>query len=93
MNLEIKLPVSIFKEGRQFVAYTPALDLSTSGKTYEEVRKRFSEVVDIFFADTVKKGTLDSVLADLGWKKIRKQWAPPTIISQSLEEVKIPAMA
>ncbi len=93
MKLEVKLPVSIFKEGKQFVAYTPALDLSTSGKTYEEVKKRFSEVVDIFFADTAKKNTLDSVLKDLGWRKTKKQWAPPTVVSQGLEEVRIPAMA
>ena len=83
MKLLIKLPVSIFKEGKKFVAYTPALDLSTSGKNYDEVKKRFDEAVAIFFEYTGKKGTLNDVLRDLGWSKIKNQWAPPAIISQS----------
>ncbi len=91
MDISIKLPVSIFKENGKFIAYTPALDLSTSSNDYEEVKKRFSEAVNIFFEYTTKKGTLEPVLKDLGWKKVKKQWTPPTIISQGVEEVKIPA--
>lgn len=93
MSLLFKLPVSIFKEGKYFIAYTPALDLSTSAKTYESVQKRFAEVVNIFFEEINKKGTLDEVLKDLGWQKIKRQWAPPAIVSQKLEEIRIPAMA
>ena len=37
-KLSARLPVSVFKEGKHFVAYTQALDLSTSKKgTTEEV--------------------------------------------------------
>ncbi|MBI5742616.1 MAG: hypothetical protein HZA25_02150 [Candidatus Niyogibacteria bacterium] len=82
VKFDIKLPVSIFKEGKYFVAYTPALDLSTSGKSYEEVRRRFNEVVSIFFEELTKKETLNEVLEGLGWQKIKKQWAPPSLISQ-----------
>ncbi len=46
--LELKLSVSIIREGKKFIAYTPALDLSTSGRSYEEVKKRFNEIVNIF---------------------------------------------
>ena len=41
MRIDFQLPVSFLKEDKRFIAYTPALDLSTSGKTYEEARKRF----------------------------------------------------
>lgn len=49
-NVAIKfaLPVSILKEGKSFIAYTPALDLSTSGNTFEDAQKNFNEAV-IFF--------------------------------------------
>ena len=47
--LKFQIPVSILKEDKKYVAYTPALDLSTSGKSYQEVKKRFSEIVNIFF--------------------------------------------
>ena len=42
-KLNLQLPVSVFKEGKHFIAYTPVLDLSTSGKNYEEVKKFVEE--------------------------------------------------
>lgn len=93
VNLSFKLPVSVFKEGKHFIAYSPVLDLSTSAKTYEKAQKRFAEIVNIFFEEIIKKGTLDEVLKDLGWQKTKKQWTPPSLISQKIEEIKIPAFA
>ena len=82
MRLHFKLPVSFIKEGDKFIAYTPALDLSTAGDSFEQARTRFEKVVDIFFEEVVKKGTLDEVLADYGWTKINKNWSPPVAIGQ-----------
>jgi len=84
-----QLPVSIFKEGKYFVAYTPVLDLSTSGRTYEEARERFHEVVNIFFEELVNKGTLEEVLTGLGWQKIKKQWKPPVLVAQEMERIQL----
>jgi hypothetical protein len=69
--LRVNLPVSILREGKSFIAYTPALDLSTSGRTHEEVRRRFREIVEIFFEEITRRGTLEQVLYDLGWQKMR----------------------
>ena len=88
-----KLPVSIFKEGKQFIAYSPVLDLSTCGKDYDEVKHRLEEVVDIFFEELAQKGTLNEVLEDLGWIKVQKQWSPPVIISHESEKIRIPVPA
>ncbi len=90
MKIITQLPVSIFKEGRYFVAYTPALDLSTSGKSYEEAKSRFREIVSIFFDELVKRGTLEEILTGLGWQKIKRQWEPPLIVSQELEKISLP---
>ena len=87
--LYIKLRVSIFKEGKTFVAYTPALDLSTCGKTYAEVERRFSEAVELFFEELLKKGTLSNVLSDLGWNRERNKWQPPTIVAHKMEKMKV----
>ncbi len=81
-KIQFKLPVSIFKEGKHFIAYSPVLDLSTSGRTYQEVKRRFNEVVEIFFQELVSKGTLEGVLKSLGWQKIHRQWQPPLLIGQ-----------
>lgn len=88
-ELKVNLPVSILRENKTFIAYTPALDLSTAGKNYEEVKKRFSEIVEIFFEEIIKRGTLEEVLQDLGWKKVQTKWIPPMIISQELETIKV----
>lgn len=82
-----QLPVSVFKEGKYFVAYTPVLDLSTSGKTYEQVMRRFNDVVEIFFDELVKKGTIDEVLLNMGWQKIKKHWSPPSLIAQESRQL------
>jgi predicted RNase H-like HicB family nuclease len=89
--LEFNLPVSILKEGKKFIAYTPALDLSTSGKTYEEVKRRFSEIVNIFFEELMKRGTLEDVLRGLGWRRLRKRWSPPVVVSQESQTIRVPA--
>jgi hypothetical protein len=85
-----KLPVSIIKEGKKFIAYSPAIDLSTSGRTYSEVKKRFAEIVDIFFDEISKRGTLEESLHELGWKKSQSQWLPPVVISQESALFKMP---
>lgn len=72
-----QLPVIFLREGKYYVAFTPALDLATQGKTYEEARKNFAEAVNIFFEETVKRGTLDKALRELGWKKQDNQLIPP----------------
>lgn len=90
IKFDLQLPVSIFKEGKCFIAYTPVLDLSTSGKNYEQVKTRFNEVVNIFFEELVKMGTVSEVLKSLGWRKVKKQqWMPPVLISQESEKIQI----
>lgn len=93
VNFKISLPISILKEGKYFIAYTPALDLSTSGKSFEQVKKRFEEVVQIFFEELLDRGTVDQVLTELGWQKIQKEWRPPVVISQESESFRIPLSA
>lgn len=90
VNIKFSLPVSFLREGRYFIAYTPALDLSTYGKSYEEARVRFGEVLQIFFEEILEKHTVDKVLSDLGWQKVRKQWVPPTLIAQETETITVP---
>ena len=88
-NFNVSLPVIILREGRHFIAHSPVLDLSTSGKSFEEAKKRFVEIVEIFFEELVRMGTLDEVLADLGWQKIQKQWQPPTLVAQEQENFRL----
>ena len=81
VRIDFNLPVSFLKEDKRFIAYTPVLDLSTSGKTYKEARRRFEEAAQLFFEETLRKGTLDEALQDLGWQKREARWQPPVVVS------------
>ena len=34
------------------------------------------------FEEVIKKGTLDEVLTEYGWTKIKKDWSPPVTVAQ-----------
>jgi hypothetical protein len=80
-QLSFSLPVLVTKQGKRFVAYTPALDISTSGKSAKDVKEKFAELANIFLEEIMERGTANDVLAELGWKKAQKKWTPPQIIS------------
>jgi predicted RNase H-like HicB family nuclease len=88
--MRANLPVIFLKEKGQFVAYTPALDLSTAGKTLAQAERRFAEAVMLFFEECQKMGTLNEVLRDLGWKKHRDAWNPPVVIARESRVMSIP---
>ncbi len=92
-NLSFNLSVVVTKQGRRFVAYTPALDISTSGKTEKEAKARFVELANLFLEEITEAGTANEVLSELGWKKAQKQWAPPKIVSSKSIGFSIPAFA
>ena len=89
--LTITLPISIFKEGKTFVAHSSVLDLSSCGKTRHEAEQRFNEAVQIFFEELMNHGALNDVLLSLGWKKAKKTWRPPTLVAHTTETLTIPA--
>ena len=88
--VQLNLPVTFLREKKRFVAYSPALDLSTSGKNFEDAQKHFAEIARIFFEEIMGKGTIDEVLGNLGWEKIKAKWQPPVVISNQPETISIP---
>ena len=91
--VQTKLSVTFLREGRRFIAYSPALDLSTSGKSFEEAKRRFEEIAEIFLEEVTNKGTLEEVLRDLGWEQRAKQWSPPAVIAHESQTIALPAFA
>ena len=90
---KITLTVNILKQAGRYIAYSPALDLSTSGKTEKEAKKRFGEASFLFIEELEKGGTLHEVLRELGWRRAHKQWSPPKIVSQEVIGVRMPVSA
>ena len=97
-DVKLSLTVNISKQGSRFVAFSPALDISTSGKDEAEAKKRFEELVEIFFEELHELGTTEDVLTELGWNKVQPktsahsaaQWLPP---HTTQVQVKVPVLA
>jgi len=66
-SIEVELDVIVSKEGEYFVAYCPALELSSYGDTEKEARNSFDEALDIFVEETSQKGSLLKFLQKIGW--------------------------
>lgn len=80
--LTVGLHIEIIEDHGYFVAYCPALELSSYGENEEIAKKRFIEEVAIFFDETEKKGTIEKCLLKLGWtlrKKPNPKYIPPKI--------------
>lgn len=91
-HINISVPVTFLKEGSKFIAYTPALDLSTCGNTFEHAQKRFSEAANMFLQDLMERGTLEEVLLSCGWEKVSKpkpRWIAPQVIGNSTQQVSL----
>jgi len=88
----LKLNVSISKQGKRYVAYAPALDITTSGKSERDAQKKFTELVELFLEELSEKGTLEQVLTELGWRKVRNVLQPPATSHQTVS-IRVPAFA
>ena len=62
VRINSTIPLCFLKENKTFIAFAPALDLSTCGRTFEEAKKNFAEALEIFFEECLKMGTLGKVL-------------------------------
>ena len=93
VKVDIKLSVTFLREGKKFIAYSPALDLSTSGKSLKEAKKRFEEASTLFIEELNKKGTTTEVLKELGWTVGDRRLTPPVIVGHDTQAVRVPVMA
>ncbi len=92
-KFSFSLPVVITKQNKRYVAYTPALDISTSGKSEKDVKAKFAELANIFLEEIHEAGTVKEVLTELGWKKIEKRWTPPQVISTKSVDFRVSEFA
>jgi len=79
----------VIKEGKSFVAYSPALDLSSVGQTAKQARANLVEAAELFFEEIIEKGTFEEVLIELGWRKVDKRLVPPEVISQRIQQFSV----
>ncbi len=76
MKVKIELPLALWREGQNIVAYTPALELSTFGETEEEAIENFAQAVELFFETSNQRNVTFELLESLGWVYEHSKWTP-----------------
>lgn len=87
-SINVDVQVILFQEDGIWVAYCPALELSSYGDDETDAKEAFEEAMQIFLSDTDRKGTLERYLLKLGWQlqqKPRPMYNQPNL---SLQENK-----
>ena len=81
----------IFREDGNYIAYCPALDLSTCAETYNDAISSFYEMFQLHVECCVETGTLHDELLAHGWKFRKKSILPPafTVLMKKPEMKKL----
>src|SRR5438132_13703983 len=78
---DFSFDVHIFKEGDAYVAYVPALDVSSCGATDDEARQNIRDAVHGFLESSANLGTLDEILQEAGYEREGDKWRAPEFVS------------
>lgn len=89
--MQIEFTTQIFKEGRTFVAHTPALDVSSCGGTKEKALRNLKEAVRLFLEEAEKMGTLEQILEEAGYLKRHGRLKGPKFVGIHRVSLPLPA--
>lgn len=71
----------VFKEGKQYVSFNPELEVASCGDTPEEAKQQLRVAIRGFLTTALKHGTLDQILEEAGYVRVKKTWRDPYLIS------------
>lgn len=77
---EVRIRAELFREGDQYVAICPELNVSSFGDSKGEALRSLQEAVNLFFEECQRLGTLKQVLEEAGFSHTSApahQWLPP----------------
>lgn len=72
--MQLNFRIEIFKEGNQYVAVAPELNVSSFGNTKDEAKASLREAVELFLEECRRMSTLEEVLTEAGFKSEHKLW-------------------
>lgn len=67
-SINVNIQVVLFQQDGIWVAYCPALELSSYGDNEKDAKQAFEQTMNIFLSETHRKGTLERYLLKLGWQ-------------------------
>lgn len=83
--MKLDFRIEIFKEGNQYVAIAPELNVSSFGDNPDKARESLKEAVELFLEECQRMGTLKEVLNESGFKLEKKSWfSPNPLVSERM---------
>ena len=67
-SVSVKLGMYLFREGKSFIVYCPAFDLSAYGDTEEQAKQSFTDTFQITLKYMLNKNTVKEDLINHGWQ-------------------------
>ena len=65
--IEVQLGVLVFQEEESFIAFCPALQMSTYGESISDVKEAFDDLIHTYLEDNAHTGNLEKDLIAHGW--------------------------
>ena len=87
---EIDFTAHVWKEGPTYVSYSPELDVSSCGDSVAQARARLREAVSLFLEECSRRGVLDTILIESGFKKFGNSYRPRRILARAKIRLDIP---
>ena len=88
--MDIHFTARIFKEGRQYVAYSPELDVSSCGGSPAKAKRNLLEAVRLFLEEAERMGTLARILQESGYVQRKSKLEAPKLVSLTRTSVPLP---
>jgi predicted RNase H-like HicB family nuclease/predicted RNA binding protein YcfA (HicA-like mRNA interferase family) len=79
---KFSIRIEIFKEGKEYVALSPELNVSSFGLTIEEAKSSIREAIEAFMEECERMGTLEDVLEESGFIRDMDIWVSRTPIAE-----------
>ena len=81
MEQELTFTAQVFKEGKQYVSFNPELEVASCGDTPEEAKDMLREAIRAFLILAGEMVTLDRILEEAGFVRVKKEWQGPYLVS------------
>ncbi len=73
----VRLQAWFRRDGREWFAWCPAVDVMTQARTMKQARESLREAVELWFESCIERDALGKALQELGFNELSLGEAPP----------------
>jgi predicted RNase H-like HicB family nuclease len=71
INLTVRLEIATKRDGGEWVAWCPPLDVFSQGRSKRDAIASLKEAVELWFESCIQRGVLDKALREVGFKRVK----------------------